>query len=309
MNNRLDQSLRDAIACLHHPHVDDGRRHPAGERLHARSVAFLAQQGLVPDARARRYLDRAAVVDGMVIALPDLDEALLQLAVDWTNHNCLHDDAVEDPAMHPSEVAAISRRYAAALRGEDAGDGAHPLARAMVAWHSRALALGVDPSSLERFAARAGAMASQFVLDRLMAEHEVRIDEAEYLRQRVQAGPFDAWFALIDALLGAEACDGPRCDELRVLAVQMNVYGNELRTLARELAQGCTHNLIARAADPEAATLRLVALHNAAARRFRAIASYLGEDRHQEYALTLARAVWATHVYELRSIRGLARAA
>ena len=314
MNHSLLAPLSQAIARLHLPHTDDHRRHPAADRLHARSVAFLVAQGLAPDPATRRTLDRAAVVEGMVIALPDLAEPLLQLAVDWTNHNCLHDDAVEASdlggRMDSYAVAALSRRYTEALRGLDDGEGAHPLVRAMVSWRRRALALELDEATLERFAARAGAMASQFALERLMADHGVRLDEQEYLRQRVSAGPFDAWFALILMVLGPERqLASVSAEALRRSAVEMTVCGNELRTCARELAQGIEVNLIARAADPEAAILRLLDRHNACARRFQAAVARLPDDPHRALAAALARAVYATHVYELRSIRGLALAA
>lgn len=299
--------VAEAIARLRTPHHDDGRRHPLGAAAHARSAAFLESFGLVPDARTRRYLDRAAVAEGMSIALPGAPDATFQLAVDWTNHNCLHDDAAERREHDVYFVADLSRRYAEALLGATPPADAHPLVRAIAAWRRRAVDIGADPALLLELARRAERMGSQFVLERLLARHGASLPEEEYLRQRVQDGPFDAWFALLDMAFGpARRPVSPAAERLQRLAVCMSVAGNELRTLGRELAQGSRSNIVLQAADPVAAIGRVVAFHNDSSRRFTGEAARLPDEQHREYAAALARAVFAVHAYEMRSVRGRA---
>lgn len=299
----LRRALTAAVERLRIPYEDDLGRHPNVEEHHARSVAFLAEQGLVPDEGTRWYLDRARVAEGMAIALPDVAPPLFQLAVDWTNHNCLHDDAMESTEHGVELVAALSRRYAQALGGRIDGRGHHPLVAAMVAWRHRALALRVDAALLERFVQRAERMAEQFVLER----QDPTLDEEEYLQWRVQAGPSDAWFGLIDLVLGpARRPDSMLATELQQLAIGMNVTGNELRTATREIDREIPTNAILRAEDPYAAIERMVRRHDDRARRFERLVRLATDSRHRDYARCLARAVHATHQYELRSVRGCA---
>lgn len=294
-----------AVERLDLSHRDDGRRQPGLVDAHERSVAFLAEHGLVPDSRVRRYLDRAAVVEGLAIALPDLCPARFQLVLDWTHHNCLHDDAMERLGDLYT-VAEVSRAYADALAGRPVARPAHPLVASMVAWRARAVEVGVASDLLAHFAERAARMATQFLLEHLHARHEIRLGEAEYLRQRVDSGPSDAWYALLDLVWGPEGRPTPEnVATLRRLATAANVAGNELRTLGRELDQGNGSNLLVQAPDPAAAVERLLEFHNQQTRALE-VAAHAPDPATRAYARRLARAVYATHVYERSSHRGLA---
>lgn len=304
-SSALRRHVALGIARLAMPHRDDGLRKGRIDAHHERSIGFLGRCGLVADEATRRYLDRARVAEGMAIALPDVGDEAFQLALDWTNHNCLHDDLVESPSLDAFDVASLSRDYATALLAEDVVDDAFPLVAAMVQWRRRAVALGVDRDRLDHFARRAARMASQFALERLIHEHGAWLADDEYLRQRIQDGPYDTWFALLEVVRSVGARPAP-VEPHPSLATRINVLGNELRTCLRELDQDNPTNLILRATDREEAVDRLVILHNRAVEQFAEWAGALPSDRERLRAGNLARAIFATHIYELRSVRGVA---
>lgn len=306
MNRRADR-IHGSIERLCAARAVALPEHPRWREIHGRSKAFLAESGLLVDERTLHYLDRACVAWGCALCFPRVSDEVLQLIVDWTNHNCLHDDHVEG-LRDPYAIAELGQRYTAVLSGAPLVDGDPPLIRAIAAWGRRAAAL-TPAGWLRSFAARADRMCRSFVLERLLLEVPLPVRVREYASMRAAAGPFDAWFDFVLLALPAGAAPADlraETSRLRDLAVHLAVLGNEIRTQAREAAQRSAFNLLDRTGAAEDEALGEVArIHEETCREFEARRGSARDPWLRAYADTLALALLATDHYERESCRGL----
>lgn len=273
---------------------------PAWERVHKNSMEFLVRHNLIQSKEEFDFMNHEQVAWGIGTAYPYCNEETFQLITDWTNHNCLHDDAVEK-IKDPQSVIALAHSCMLALAGEALPHNASMFARALAEWRQRAVHIGTPPW-LEHFAQRCDAMSHSFVTERYLTNSNAKLPLNQYIVLRTDSSPLEAWFDFADLALGLMAANLPRHTQLlRHDAVEIALVGNEVRTSKREQSQGAPRLL----RQSDAGTANLIRAYNAALDRFEQRAALLVGDSAL-YAHTLARALHALSCFERRANRGLA---